>query len=115
MEVDGRTFEMLVDKDGNELTSKQVIDKVLAWGDLYLFQLILERPGAAVLRVMPGRQAEAEVEAARDGLADLLGDRWTVEVEWTPSLKPEKRGKYCFVKTLYRQDLPRLFPEARPD
>ena len=115
MEVDGRTFEMVVDKDGNELTSKEVIDKVLSWGDLYLFQLILARPGAATLRVMPGRQEEREVHAALDGLRDLMGPDWAVDLEWTETLPPEKRGKYCFVKTLYRQELPSLFPAARPD
>lgn len=115
MEVDGRTFEMLVDKDGTELTSKQAIDKILGWGDLYLFQLILEKPGKATLHVMPGRQPEDEVEKVLVGLRDLMGEDWTVDVNWTDRLKPEKRGKYCFIKCLYKQELPGLFPSERPD
>lgn len=115
MEIDGRTFEMVVDKDGNELTSKEVIDKILGWGDLYLFQLHLERPGEAKLRVMPGRQAEVEVDRALDGLRELMGDTWTIDLEWTDRLEPEKRGKYCFVKSKYKQELPGLFSGARPD
>lgn len=115
MELEGRSFEMLVDRDGNELTSQQVIDRVLDWGDLYLFQLRLHEPGRATLSVLPGRQTAAGLRRAADGLRDLLGPAWTLRVEEVPRLPPEKRGKYCFVKSSYPVDLPGLFPLGRPE
>lgn len=115
MELEGRSFEMLVDKNGNELTSQQVIDKVLGWADIYLFQLILEEPGKATFHVYEDRQPKSEVQKAARGLRRLLGKGWKLKVNYTDRLKPEKRGKYCFVKSLYKQDMPGLFGAGRPD
>lgn len=115
MELAGRTFEMLVDRQGNELTGQEVIDRMLDAGDLHLFQLLLLEPGRAALRVLEGRQPRAGVQRAAASLGELLGPTWKLTVDLVDRLPPEKRGKYCFVKSLFRQELPGLFPQGRPD
>jgi hypothetical protein len=115
MELAGRTFEMLVDRQGNEVTGQEIIDRVLEAGDLYLFQLLLDAPGRATLRVLRDRQSKAQVDRAADGLRDMLGADWDLSVDLVDRLPPEKRGKYCFVKSRFRQELPGLFPAGRPD
>ena len=115
MELAGRTFEMLVDGQGNELTGQEVIDRVLEAGDLYLFQLRLDEDGAATLRVLQDRQSRAQVDRAADVVRDLLGPGRPLQVVFTDRLPPEKRGKYCFVKSRVRPELPGLFPDERPD
>ena len=115
MELAGRTFEMLVDRDGVERTGQEVIDRVLEAGDLELFQLVLLEPGRASLRVLRDRHPAGGVERAADGLRDLFGPAWTLDVQRVDRLPPEKRGKYCFVKARFKQDLPGLFSDGRPD
>jgi hypothetical protein len=111
MEVEGRTFEMLRDVDSRELTSQQVMDLVWGWGDVYLWQLRLTEPGRGTFAYFPDRQPEAEVDAVLDGLHGLLGPDWRIERLPSSHLKPEERGKYCFVKALYPRELPQLFPD----
>lgn len=116
MEVEGRTFEMLVDADGNELSSEQAMDRIWqAAPDLYLYQLHLTEPGKAALRVFEDRQSRSVVDDAVEGLRELLGPGTDVQPEFTDRLPTERRGKYCFIKEKYQQEMPGLFPDGRPD
>jgi hypothetical protein len=38
-----------------------------------------------------------------------------VQPEFTDRLPTERRGKYCFIKEKYQQEMPGLFPDGRPD
>ena len=86
----------------------------MEWADIYLFQLILEEPGKATFHVFEDRQPKEEVEKAAAGLRGILGEDWELKVNYTDRLKPEKRGKYCFVKSLFQPEMPGLFGAGRP-
>ncbi len=115
MEVEGRSWEMVVDRHGKEWTAEQVMDAIWSWGDLYLYQLTLDEPGRATLHVLEDRQPDKAVNAAVAGLSDLLGPSWSVRAHLTDRIPPAARGKYCFVKARYTCPLPQLFPGGRPE
>lgn len=109
--VSGRCVSTIVGADGSLLTEAQVVEHVLRRADLYLFQVVLEEPGRAVLRVTEDRQPEREVGRGADALRDLLGPTWQVRVESRERLRPTRRGKYVFVASRYAQDTGALLGE----
>ena len=100
---------------GEELTEERVVDHVLAAADLYLFQVLMEDKGRAVLRVIEGRQDRPELARAMDALRDLFGPKCVIRLEERDRLKPQRRGKYTFSGSRFPQDLSMLMGDPRPD